>query len=470
MATGTKNLLLLDAGDLLFREDYRGDSKNPSYEVQGKIFIESYNVMGWHALGIGETEFALGLDYLKSLEKLADFPFLSANIIDAGTKDLIFKPYTVESLSGIKIGITSVIGENINFSAEKQEKLGIAIENPASALKGTVRTLKRKSDFVIVLAHTGLEDAQKLADEIEGIDLIIVGHDPMRDLSKPILVGDTLITQIYSRGKYVCRLDFDIKNPERPLDFHIAGPGGVKSIEYETYRTKLKQLLVMSEELKKQKERGGDVDYQLDLIMAEIEDIKEKMADLEAAAKDENINTITPTLVPMGDTLADDPEITTLKDKRREDLIELNNDLKEEILGGGERSATDLDIEPHYVGVESCKKCHAPVYDFWLTTGHAKAYETLREKKRQFEPDCYVCHTTGFNKPGGFTNILTAKDLLGVQCETCHGPGSLHISKSVATENLIREKNCVSCHDEENDDNFQYQGDLKKITCPKKKS
>jgi hypothetical protein len=118
--------------------------------------------------------------------------------------------------------------------------------------------------------------------------------------------------------------------------------------------------------------------------------------------------------------------------------------------------------------METCKACHARIYSFVSGTAHVRAYETLREKERQFEPDCIGCHTTGYRKPGGFTNVLTAKDLLGVQCEDCHGPGSLHVRDNAANKmlHLTAAKDCVVCHDPENDDNFVYAEKLKKIKCP----
>ena len=70
----------------------------------------------------------------------------------------------------------------------------------------------------------------------------------------------------------------------------------------------------------------------------------------------------------------------------------------------------------------------------------------------------------------GFTNILTARDLLGVQCEVCHGPGSLHVKDNTANKmrHLTSATDCISCHNPENDDNFVYAEKLKKIQCPAK--
>jgi hypothetical protein len=88
--------------------------------------------------------------------------------------------------------------------------------------------------------------------------------------------------------------------------------------------------------------------------------------------------------------------------------------------------------EPTYVGTMVCKKCHEPAYDVWKHTPHHEAYKTLVEKatrpsNRQFDAECIVCHTVGFGRQGGFTDAQKTPHLENVGCESCHGPGSLHV-------------------------------------------
>lgn len=97
--------------------------------------------------------------------------------------------------------------------------------------------------------------------------------------------------------------------------------------------------------------------------------------------------------------------------------------------------------EATYVGVGQCMMCHLPHYNSWDETKMSKAFELLKpgvrtkaKLKAGIDPDadftkeafCLGCHVTGFEKPGGFVDLETTPDLAGVQCEMCHGPGSIY--------------------------------------------
>ena len=63
---------------------------------------------------------------------------------------------------------------------------------------------------------------------------------------------------------------------------------------------------------------------------------------------------------------------------------------------------------------------------FWKTTVHARAWKTIVDGGKTGFDDCVSCHVTGFGEVGG-SSLGHVKGLTDVQCETCHGPGSLHV-------------------------------------------
>ncbi|MCH9030062.1 MAG: cytochrome c family protein [Bacteroidetes bacterium] len=130
-----------------------------------------------------------------------------------------------------------------------------------------------------------------------------------------------------------------------------------------------------------------------------------------------------------------------------------------------------------YVGVKTCVMCHksekqGEQLSIWEDSQHSKAYETLLTEKadkiakeKGFETkasetaECLKCHTSGYNVDA---SLLGKKFKIeqGVQCETCHGPGSDYKSKKIMK---VREKAvanglnlyenpldlCITCHNAE---------------------
>ena len=112
--------------------------------------------------------------------------------------------------------------------------------------------------------------------------------------------------------------------------------------------------------------------------------------------------------------------------------------------------------ENGYVSATACRSCHEPEYRQWSATRHAFAYQTLLKKDRYFDPSCVSCHTTGFAYPTGFQIGDENSTLKGVQCETCHGPGKLHVA-TPKTANIRKGDDtglCLKCHDTKHSPGF----------------
>jgi cytochrome c5 len=121
-----------------------------------------------------------------------------------------------------------------------------------------------------------------------------------------------------------------------------------------------------------------------------------------------------------------------------------------------------------YTGTESCVDCHDDQVVFWKKTVHATAWQTLVDRGQQFDLDCIGCHVTGWDRPGG-SNLGHNELLRDVQCETCHGPGSIHVAKGgkekpFAIKRAPDNDLCASqCHTKEHSDTFQLEAYLRDV-------
>jgi peroxiredoxin/nitrate/TMAO reductase-like tetraheme cytochrome c subunit len=122
-----------------------------------------------------------------------------------------------------------------------------------------------------------------------------------------------------------------------------------------------------------------------------------------------------------------------------------------------------------YVGSEACQSCHAAEHATWSAQPHARAFETLTAQG-EAEAECLTCHTTGWGR-GGFPKDGAPADhaaLLGVGCESCHGPGGDHVGADAPKRGTILALGdkcdscvilqiCGGCHDDANDPGFEFE-------------
>ncbi|MDH7567989.1 MAG: cytochrome c family protein [Armatimonadota bacterium] len=104
-----------------------------------------------------------------------------------------------------------------------------------------------------------------------------------------------------------------------------------------------------------------------------------------------------------------------------------------------------------FVGSEVCGSCHSRTHEGVMQTRHWRALELLKTEGRAADPTCLPCHTVGYGR-GGFVSEEVTPGLAGVQCESCHGPGSEHVAangdaaKILSGTAVLSATVCGTCH------------------------
>lgn len=115
-----------------------------------------------------------------------------------------------------------------------------------------------------------------------------------------------------------------------------------------------------------------------------------------------------------------------------------------------------------YVGTEQCLSCHPGAAEVWKESAHAHAFEALVNHQAEADPKCITCHAVGFGRESGYRREFAATKLVEVGCESCHGPGSLHVRETQGDTSVhftfrpLEEGDCRSCHFGEFSRPFHY--------------
>jgi 2',3'-cyclic-nucleotide 2'-phosphodiesterase (5'-nucleotidase family) len=197
-------VLMLDNGDT-----FHGTL--PAVASEGEALIPIVNALGLDAM-TAHWEFAYGPAQFEKIVGQLDYPMLAANCFQEGTEELVFPSHTVIERAGLKIGVIGIAAHIVDKTMPPHFSKGIYFTMGSEELPSIIEKLRNKDhvDLVVVLSHFGFPQEVKLADEVDGIDILLSSHTHNR-ISEPVEVNDTIIIQSGCHGSFIGRLDLEVE-------------------------------------------------------------------------------------------------------------------------------------------------------------------------------------------------------------------------------------------------------------------
>ena len=235
-----KNVVLVDVGDAIQDNQVDVFAKDKKYYKDHPI-PKVLNEMNYDIFVLGNHEFNFGMKALDEILKDIKAKKLTANFYYKKNDKRYIDATTIIEKDGVKLGI---IGLSTPMSAKFEEDTGnlkdMKFTSPTEEARTQVEKLKAKGvDAIIVIAHMGIENENKIPDTgmrdvinaVDGIDVVIAGH--MHKDVPSETIKNTLITEPHRYGTVVSEVD---------LTFDINDKKEVKLVKKESKTVPVKEL------------------------------------------------------------------------------------------------------------------------------------------------------------------------------------------------------------------------------------
>ncbi|MER2252908.1 thiosulfohydrolase SoxB [Methylorubrum podarium] len=197
-------VLFLDGGDT-WQNSYT------SMLSKGQDMVDCMALLKPDAM-TGHWEFTLGTDRVKEIVDGLGCPFLGQNVRDAEWNEPAFEAMRMFERGGAKV---AVIGQAFPYTPIANPRwmipnwsFGIREEDVQASVD---KARREGADLVVLLSHNGFDVDRKLAARVKGIDVVLTGHTHDA-LPQAVTVGQTLLIASGSHGKFLTRVDLDVRD------------------------------------------------------------------------------------------------------------------------------------------------------------------------------------------------------------------------------------------------------------------
>lgn len=308
------------------------------------------------------------------------------------------------------------------------------------------------AQVLVLFAYRTIDGAKALlpAAKAAGVPFVVATRSDVPETQESGALADQTpaLFAVAGRGEALLRIDVD---PGGPADAPFAKVAGFSPRE-ETLAAMQQRLDLLRADVKEMNPRDPLAKLKTDKLL-ELEERRSKLAASAPPPMPAGRNAFTFAFVPMSPKLAQAGAVKAIVEKFHQDAAKENLAYLRSHPRECPRATAG---EPSFAGDQNCVDCHEEANDVWKKTPHAHAYQSLVDKGRQYDVACIGCHVMGYGKAGGACSIADVKGRENVQCESCHGAGSVHAEKG-AHGDIAREvttATCKTCHDPENSPHF----------------
>ncbi len=167
-------------------------------ELKFQTTMEGKRKMGYDAVAFGTTDLRLPAGLLVSVAGAPACSSRPTSGCSASTPGSLRQTRVIEA-GGMKIGVTAVFGKKYQ---QEINNPNIEFADPEAALKKIVPELKRKADYLVLLAHATREESEELARKFPQFNVVVTsdGHEVPPAGPETVAGTKTLLITVGKKG------------------------------------------------------------------------------------------------------------------------------------------------------------------------------------------------------------------------------------------------------------------------------
>jgi 2',3'-cyclic-nucleotide 2'-phosphodiesterase (5'-nucleotidase family) len=203
--------LYLNAGDLV-------QGTPVSTLFQGVPVYRAANLLGFDAGTVGNHEFDYGWRRVQEFAEIANFPLLSANVVNESGAPLTGKAYVIKEAGGIRVAIIGVVlGDLVGNLVTPDKVQPWRVLPVVETVRKYARQLREQSDLIVVLGHIHDEtEVAAILREVPEVSVVVAGHTHVA-YPKMMQTGGRVAVLVDAYGVDFGRLDLQVDVPGKKL-------------------------------------------------------------------------------------------------------------------------------------------------------------------------------------------------------------------------------------------------------------
>jgi hypothetical protein len=192
---------VLDAGNVF-------GSSGLQAQIKAEVAVEGMSMMSYDMFNLGSEDFNFGTEFLLEYTGKFNVPTINANIVYEDTGENITSPYKIVKFGNLKVGFIGIVSKEYEdeiLQSNSDNSREIIVLDEQDVLQTQIEKIKDEVDIIILLANVGMKKSITIAEQTEGIDVIICGHGD-DETDRPYWINGVYIVKAGHEGKTIGNL------------------------------------------------------------------------------------------------------------------------------------------------------------------------------------------------------------------------------------------------------------------------